>query len=271
MIARIQNRQEDDTGEASDAGFHQAFATALMDEDPAAFPAGLDERAARRFAIYRNNVHRGLQEALAAAYPVVKTLVGERFFYAVAADYMRSEPQRSPSLALYGRGFAAFLADNDAVARVPYIPDIARAERAWLEALHEADAPAMMVTDLAGQEDRLISLCFRVHPATRMVSSNFPIVSLWRANQADRKQARQVPIPDRAETALITRPHFQVQMTLLDGGAGNFASQLLAGASVGEAFEYALAQDADFDVTPVFARLLASGMFCGFTLGDQGF
>ena len=251
-----------------DAAFHRAFANALMDENPSAAPAGFDSRASQRFAIYRNNVHRGLQEALAAAYPVVKKLVGDSFFYAMAAQYMRAEDQCAPSLALYGGGFAAFLAQHEAIARVPYLPDVARLERAWLEALHEADAPAMAASDLAGLEDRLVDIRFTVHPAARLMISDFPIVSLWQAHQADHERSGPVTIPDRAETVLITRPYFKVQIAMLDAGATVFARQLRAGLSVGAAFEDALAKHAAFDVTPVFAQLLASGMFGGFTVGE---
>ncbi|WP_085585966.1 DNA-binding domain-containing protein [Thalassospira mesophila] len=270
MTVTVQARHDANGAKNDDnAGFHRAFANALMDENPAAFPAGFDPQASRRFAIYRNNVHRGLQEALAAAYPVVKTLVGEGFFYAIAAQYMRAEGKRTPSLALYGKGFARFLAQHEAIAPVPYIPDVARLERAWLEALHEADAPVTGATDLAGMENRLAALHFTAHPAARLIVSDFPIVSLWRANQPGVEKSGSVAIPDRAETALITRPHFKVQTVMLDAGACVFARALLAGMSVGAAYEGAVAQDPAFDVTPVFAQLLASGMFCGFTAGDE--
>lgn len=256
-------------------GFHRTFCAALMDQDPKAYPAGLDGRAARRFAIYRNNVHRGLQDALAAAYPVVKSLVGDTFFYRLAGDYMRTENHRPPSLALYGAGFSAFLAGHAVVATLPYLPDIARLERAWLEALHAADASAITAASLAGFEDRLALLRFSVHPAVRLVASQFPIHAIWQANQPDRQQAEQqnngpVQILYRAEAVLLARPYYTVKLVRLEGAGVEFARQLLAGQRVGAAYEAALAEDTHFDVTPVFAQLLASGMFGAFTLGQGG-
>ena len=269
----------------AETGFHQAFSSALMDHDPKAHLPGLQDRAAWRFAIYRNNVHRGLQEALAAAYPVIKSLVGDAFFYGLAGDYMRSENHRLPSLALYGAGFPGFLAGHAVAAQLPYLPDIARLERARLEALHAADAPVITAASLAGLEDRLALLCFSVHPAVRWVASRFPIHAIWLANQPDRERAGSenigpentgsgnkgsVQIANRAEAVLVARPHYTVTLACLDDVGAEFARYLLAGQSVGAAYDAALAQDTNFDVTPVFAQLLASGIFGAFTLSEGG-
>ncbi len=279
-MMQVSGLAQSDISPDAEAGFHQAFSTALMDHDPKAHLPGLAGRAARRFAIYRNNVHRGLQEALAAAYPVIKSLVGDAFFYGLAGDYMRSENHRLPSLALYGAGFPGFLAGHAVAVQLPYLPDIARLERARLEALHAADAPVITAASLAGLENRLASLCFSVHPAVRWVASRFPIHAIWQANQPDRERTsaenkglentRPVQIANRAEAVLVARPHYTVTLACLDDGGAEFAGHLLAGQSVGAAYDAALVQDANFDVTPVFAQLLASGMFGAFTLAEGG-
>jgi hypothetical protein len=54
-----------------DREYRARIADALLDASPAAHPPGLDPRAARRFRIHRNNVHRALRDALADAYPAV--------------------------------------------------------------------------------------------------------------------------------------------------------------------------------------------------------
>ena len=79
---------------------YSAFATALMSADNTARPPGMDACSSRRFAIYRNNTHRALSDALSAAYPAVCQLVGNEFFHAVARDYFTSESNRAPSLSL---------------------------------------------------------------------------------------------------------------------------------------------------------------------------
>ena len=113
------------------------LAAALLAPERAA-PAGLAPQA--RLAVYRNNVVVSLTDALAAAYPAVLSLVGERFFKAAAGVYVRAEPPRSPVLITYGQSFAQFLEGFAPAAKLPFLADVARLERLWLEAYHAADA-----------------------------------------------------------------------------------------------------------------------------------
>ena len=62
--------------------FQADFAAALIASDPAARPKGFSSKAAVRFRIYRNNFYHGLSQQLAEAYPVVRRLVGDGFFFA---------------------------------------------------------------------------------------------------------------------------------------------------------------------------------------------
>jgi hypothetical protein len=81
------------------ANIQDAFATALLDRT-AALPSSLGgaarRRSDRRFAVYRNNVAVGLVSALATRFPVVKRLVGDDFFRAMAHAYASVELPRSP-------------------------------------------------------------------------------------------------------------------------------------------------------------------------------
>ena len=58
----------------------------------------------------------------------------------MARAYALAEPPRSPVLMDYGAGFADFIAGFAPAASLPYLPDVARIERAWREAYHAADA-----------------------------------------------------------------------------------------------------------------------------------
>ena len=71
------------------------FRAALLDPGQPA-PPGLTGPgggpAARRFGIYRNNVTASLTEALRQSFPVVRALVGEDFFTAMAIAHLRAHP-----------------------------------------------------------------------------------------------------------------------------------------------------------------------------------
>ena len=125
------------------AALQADFAAALRDRSPDAVPDGFSDAAARRFRVYRNNARVALIEALAAAYPAVSRLVGEPFFHRMAGVYAAAEPSRERTLNLYGETFADFVAGFAPARELPYLADVARLERAVLEARHAADAPAL--------------------------------------------------------------------------------------------------------------------------------
>jgi hypothetical protein len=115
---------------------------------PAGVTATAPDDLAQRFAVYRNNVTVGLVDALAARFPVIQRLVGVEFFRAVAREFARSHPPRSPLLFLWGEAFPDFLAALPSLADYPYMADVARIEVARGVAYHAADAMPLPVSDL---------------------------------------------------------------------------------------------------------------------------
>ena len=69
------------------------FRTAMMDAG-VAVPEGIvnpdGEKASKRFDVYRNNVAVSLSDALETAFPVVRKLLGDEFFRAMAGVYPSS-------------------------------------------------------------------------------------------------------------------------------------------------------------------------------------
>ena len=81
------------------------FSTALLDgEHPV--PPGLmqpDGRpAGKRFDVYRNNVLSSLVDAMVSGFPAIVSLLGETYFRALAAQYVRAYPPTTPVIARYG-------------------------------------------------------------------------------------------------------------------------------------------------------------------------
>lgn len=238
--------------------YRQQFGAALVERAGDACPPGLDARAARRFRVYRNNVHGALIGALADAYPVVQRLVGEKFFAAMAREFFLAEPARGASLALYGVGFADFIEDFKPAVSVPYLAGVARVERARLESLHAADAPALAASALPADGKRLLATRFTPHPALRLAASTHPAVTIWRANQAGATAASVAAV---SETALVTRPGYEVRIQPLDQADAAFTRALMRGDELQDAHTQALAVSGTFDVGAVFATLLEAGAF----------
>jgi hypothetical protein len=144
-----------------------------------------------QLAVYRDSIAATLGAAVAEAYPVCRRLVGERFFAAAAAAFVRRAPSRSPDLDDYGEGFAAFLAEFPPAAALAYLPDMARLEWAWHVAAgrsaargFELDALAAAVAAGADPE----RVVFRLAESATLLESPFPVHLIWRANQPGSEQ-----------------------------------------------------------------------------------
>lgn len=246
----------------------QAFAHALLRPD-APCPAGLKtwngSDPAQRFAVHRNNVVVSLVDALADSYPAVQALVGEDFFRAMAAEFVRGNPPRSPVLAWYGAGFADFLEGFPPAAGLPYLADVARLEWLRVEAWHAADAdplPLAEISALLADAAALPALRLALHPALRLLRSAHPVVSIWAAHQADDVAAALGAIDfAAAEVALVVREGIEVAILRIEPGAAAFIGHLLDGATFGEAAAAAGA----FDLAATLALLLRSGTVVGAT------
>jgi len=249
-----------------------AFAHALLSPD-APCPAGLrawnGSDPAKRFAVYRNNVVVSLVDALADSFPVVQALVGEAFFRAMAAEFARANPPRSPVLAWYGAGFADFVEDFPPAAGLPYLADVARLEWLRVEAWHAADAdplPLAEIGALLADEAALPALRLTLHPSLRVLASAHPVVSLWAAHHAQDVAGALGAIDfAAAEAALVTREGLDAGILRIEPGAAAFVGSLLQGATFAEAAQTA----GRFDLPATLALLLRSGAIVATTPSER--
>jgi len=225
------------------------------------FMAGLAGEEAGAIAIHRGNVRSARHDALAATYPVVRRLVGDAFFRALALRYGEAHPSRSGDLHLYGEALAAFVADDPFARALPYLADVARLEWACHEALHAADAPPLDALALARvPPGRQHAIRFLLHPSVRLLACGHPVAALREANQPERDGT-----PDRTEGAdrvCVWRDASGVRVRRMEPHAWEFVRALAAGASLGEAIE------GFADGGPLLARLGAEGIIAGFTPGE---
>ena len=224
-----------------------SFARALVNPSqpaPAATRRSDGRSVERRFAVYRNNVAVALIGALEARYPVVRRLVGDDFFRAMAGAYVAAEKPRAPTLIHYGDGFPDFVAGFPPAGAVAYLADVARLENAWIEAYHAAEAAALSLDALAAiAPDGFEALRFRPHPAARLLSFAHPAASIWAASQGDGEP--RPPENWAGEEALVTRPDADVFVRVLPPGGFAFATALFSGASLGAATALAAADGFD--------------------------
>ena len=245
------------------ASLQADFAAALLDPAPDAVPTGLSQPARRRFRVYRNNVRVALVEALAAAYPAVRRLVGTPFFERMAGSYVANHPAVARTLNLYGDEFADFVAGFAPARDLPYLADVARLERAVLESLHAADAPTLDPALLTALGPGLATARLAPHPATRLERSDYPIAEIWQANTDEAPPDGHLVLTAGAAGALVLRPGRSVRVDPLAPAECAFAATLLAGGDPMAAQAAAAALDGQFDVMAAFRNLLSAGAFAG--------
>jgi Putative DNA-binding domain len=226
------------------------------------------KRAVLRYNVYRNNVTVSLIDALAAIFPATQRITGVEFFRAIARFHIRAAPPTSPLLFEYGRDFPSFIETYEYAQPMPWLADVARVERAWLDAYHAADMPPLAAPALAAiPPEALVNVVCEPHPATRVVRSAFPAVSIFVMNRGDGPVGRiQSVVP---EDALVTRPHQEVAVRRLPPGGAHFLTRLMSGDPLGEAAAAALEASPDFDLPTNIAGMIEAGVFAAARAGDH--
>jgi hypothetical protein len=245
------------------------FASALVDPScatPAIVIGPAGKGAVKRYNVYRNNITVSLINALAAAYPAVQRITGVEFFRAMARFHIRAMPPSSPLLFEYGRDFPAFIETYEYARGLPWLADVARIERAWLDAYHAADAEPLSSEALAAfPPERLAGAVFTAHPATRIVRSAFSAVTIFAANRC--LAAVDQIDAGTPEDALITRADADVGVRHLPKGGAVFLQALMSRQSLGEAAASTLQCSPSFDIAANIAGMIEAGAFTAISFG----
>lgn len=248
--------------------FQDDFARALL--DPLAAPAASIAPLARQpgFAVYRNTVMKACIDALQANYPAVACLVGEEWFRAAAAIFVRKHPPAHASLLDYGAGFAAFLAAFPPAHELPYLAGVATLDRFWSECHVARDEPPLAAIELAHLDsDTLGRTALRPHAAARWQwFADQPIATLWQANRAPQAAMAAMTADEivwHGEGMLLVRPGSAVTWLPLGSGGIAFLDACGRGKTAGEAALAALEAESDIDLARLLSCLLETGAFGG--------
>lgn len=249
--------------------FYDAFLGAVIEGHLRPLSFCLDDPSASKNAVvYRNTVFRGAAEALATAYPAVVRLTGESYFEPVAVSYVQKAPPAERSLVGYGQTFPEFLLDAPGLEAAPYLSDVARLDRGWLEAHLAAEALVLTPSSLSSvPPDLLPRLKLEFHPSVRVLTLSWDICAAWAANRTDDEAGIQEMVVARIENhVLLWRLENEVQHQRLEIGEAAFFRAIESGNPLDKAAEAAIAADEEFDTSLAFAKALHAGVF----LADVG-
>jgi Uncharacterized protein conserved in bacteria len=227
-------------------------------------PNGLT--GARRLRVYRNNVFVSLTEALRVCYPVINHLVGERFFDYTAEHYIRVYPSTSGNLHDFGREFAAFIGAFSPASHLLYLADVARLEWAYQEVFHAAEPAPLDLFELSSvPPDRYSDLRFELHPASRLVASDYPILRIWQVNQPDYVGDATVDLSEGGVNLLVIRRSLKIERETLSAGEYVLLKALAEGRIIGYASAYALDVEPALDLPACLRRHVARHTLVGFS------
>jgi hypothetical protein len=219
--------------------------------------------------VHRSNVSASLRQAIEAAFPVTRALVGDAFFAALADRFVIAEPPRLGWLFAYGVRFPDFVAADGPARGVPYLADVARLEWARIHAANTSDTGELNLQALAGlAPEALAALRLHLHPAASIIVSPYRMFDIWWAHrQADASRSlaaiEKVDIP---QTVLVSRPSDTVTSVVeLDVGDAALLRSVLAGARFDDACQAAIDAEADYDLGAGLARLAALRAICPIT------
>lgn len=226
---------------ASLRDLQRAFAAALRVEEPRDEADTVAVRPVANLAVYRHNSDWQFRNALSLSFPVLKRRVGDDYFRQLAAHYRKRFPSRSGDLHWVGRDFAEFLAGHLAGGEYAWLEDLARLEWAREVASVAAQRPALGAESLSRfVPEQLEELVFQLQPSLQLGASEYPVVSIWLANQL----ANAPPVSQSvgSERYMILSRHEGVKVTKVGPALFSYLNALVAGAPLGEAMAVA-----DFD------------------------
>jgi hypothetical protein len=216
--------------------------------------------ADQRLSIYSSMYFARILEALQQDFPKVREVLGDEQFEDLCRRYLRKHPSRHPSLRHVGDRFAAFLARAAEGRRVPWLVELARLERALVDAFDAPDATPIDAAALtAVPAERWGDLRFELHPSLRSLRTRFAVDRLWA--QLDAKQQAQPP--DRGTERLrVWRREFTVYRARMEAVEEGALRRLGAGADFAQTCEA-------YGEATAAARALATWLEEGLIVGLQ--
>ncbi len=235
---------------------------------PLAPVTGTEAQIAAGVAVYRNNVRAAYLRVLADIFPVVQRLVGEDFFRYLAHEYFHTYTPSSRIVARYGDALPDFLENFERTSNLQYLPDVARFELAWLGAYHAAEAVSLLGADIfAAIGDDPDRARFSVHPSMRLISSPFPVHSIWVHNR--NQNPGPLKLEDAGERSLLVRAAHKVETSVVSRGVFKALISIASGAAFGEALGRAIEAEPDAELPILIGALATSGVITAVSMGSS--
>jgi hypothetical protein len=201
-------------------------------------------------------------EVLCARFAVTCRMVGIGSFRAMAHRYIADQPPASPIPLHYGETFPRFLRSQNDSASMEYVADIAELEMLRGKSYCAPKAePIAVQTFLPPSAGKLENLRLVLHPSVFLVSSRFPVVTIWENNRC--RGCNEVIRRWAAESALVARPFHAVDVWRLPPGGDAFIKALLGRLPIAAAAEDGIRAASNFDIVGNLKLLAEANIVIG--------
>lgn len=243
----------------ADAATREAFAATFVGD------AALDAR--RRMTVYAESYFWRLAEVLREQYRVLAWLLGAARFHDFVTDFVWQRPSRSPDVRRFGAGLPEFLASHPLEAAHGGLAELARVERAIVEAIDVPDEPRVGRAELAAVPvERWPALLLTTAAHVRVLTTrrSYPrAFAAWRAAEPSPTDVPALP-EDGPFAVLVWRRELEVYHHAIEPTAAAALGAARDGGTFEAMCEAALAVDPGLDPRTIvgwLARWLDDGLF----------
>ncbi len=211
---------------------------------------------------YRANGLAHAVDALRMQFPTLLAQLGDDAFRTLCARYWHTCPPSRGDLAWAGEAFADFLAHQAELVPWPWLADSARLDWGLWQVLY--DPPARLAEGdlerLAATDPALLQL--RLAPGTRLLCSNWAIVTLWTLHRDAHPDERRLraAIRGAAENAWVWREGWQAKVRALSAPETAWIRSLNGASDLGAALESA---SAEMDLSAWLREAVTRGWIAG--------
>lgn len=159
----------------------------VLDPDAKGAPKGVraikDLSGEGGATLYRNSILEVEIKALEITLPTVLSLVGDKYFRAVAKTFLRSAKPapNAGNLDKIGNGFPAFLPTCEGAANTPYISEVAQLDLAIQHADEGPDPAPLDKRAVRALQSDPDELTLRICPNATLLSCQFPVDTIRQA------------------------------------------------------------------------------------------
>src|SRR5262245_20168614 len=172
-----------------------------------------------RWHVYAHGYLARITEAAGLEYATIRRILGDGAFASLLERYLAVFPPRSFDLARVGDRLAVFLEFDRLTVELPFLPELARLERAISEAFVARDAAPAAWTGLVKLGAGAVAgLRSARTPGVALLRSDWPLHEIWACRLEEDDDAVSIALEGRPSNVLVYRQDARVWVDAISDG-----------------------------------------------------